>query len=117
MKDNRPSQFPSKKHYTPIVRKNTVKHYIRISHAMIEARSIAHGRICRPSIQPCFSEPQSQFVILRSSYGSGGTDQAQPDTALASPTAVANPWRMHGDRAKAGHDHVAVLHGSEVWAQ
>src|SRR3954451_21731155 len=85
MKDNQPWQFPSKKHYTPIMRKNTVQYCIRISHAMIEARSIADSRICRPSIQPYFSEPQSLFVILKSSCGSGGTDQA-PDKSLGVET-------------------------------
>src|SRR4051794_35473718 len=50
------------------------------------------------------SPNRSLSLILKSSCGSGGTDQAQPDTALTGPTAVANPWRMHGDRTKAGHD-------------
>src|SRR3954471_1883029 len=54
---------------------------------------------------PEIQDRDQNFEALRAT-GVGRQDcGCEPDAALTGPTAVANPWRMHGDRAKAGHDH------------
>src|SRR4051794_23850434 len=53
---------------------------------------------------PEIQDRDQNFEALRAT-GVGRQDRGrEPDAALTGPIAVANPWRMHGNRAKAGQD-------------